>query len=94
MIYTLPAKLASETIKGVWLDFKNRLQDGETISSKTVTASDATVLQNVQISGTRITWDAVGGTPGTTVIFTITVTGSLGSVRSAEAVMLIEVAQS
>lgn len=89
MSYRLPDKQPNETIKGLWIDFQNKLLTGETISIGTVTGSVGGVVQNVQTSGTRITWDATAGTAGDVVIFTISVTGSLGSIRDAAAMMVI-----
>ena len=90
MRYRLPDKAPEETIKGLWIDFKNKLLTDEVIVSATVTASNAAVAQNIQHGDTRITWDASGGTSGEIVLFAVTATGSMGSIREAEAIMFIK----
>jgi len=89
MTYRLPDKQPGETIKGLYIDFVNLFLTGETISSATITASDPTVMQNMQISGTRVSWDATVGIAGEGVIFAVAATGNQGSIRDAEALMMI-----
>jgi len=86
MIYRLPDKKPSETMKGLWFDFANHLLTGETISEATV---DGDLAENVTISGTRVVWDATGGTDGQTARFVVTATGSMGSIRVEIAEMVI-----
>jgi len=90
MIYRLPDKQPSETMKGLWVDFAGKLLAGETISTATVTGSVAGVVQNKQTNGTIVTWDATAGTSGVRVDFVVMVTGSLGSIREANLFTMIK----
>lgn len=90
MIYRFPDKQPNETIKGLYIDFANKLLTGETITTGTAIGSVAGVVENVQTVDSKITWDCTGGTARDAVKITIVVTGSLGSIREANALMMIK----
>ena len=90
MIYRFPDKQPSETIKGLFIDFAAALLAGETITTGMVTGSVAGIIQNVQVSGSKIVWDVTGGADRDAVKITIVATGSLGSIREANAIMMIK----
>lgn len=89
MIYRLPDKQPNETIKGLFIDFANKLLAGETIVTGTVTGTVSGIVENVQTVGSKIVWDVTGGADKDVVEMTIVATGSLGSIREANAMMII-----
>jgi hypothetical protein len=90
MIYRLPDKQPGETIKGIYIDFASKLLTGETITTGSVTGSVTGVVQNVQTVGSKIVWDVTGGADRDAVKITIVATGSLGSIREANALLMIK----
>lgn len=90
MIYRLPDKQPNEIIKGLYIDFAAKLLTGETIIEAAVTGSVMGVVENVQTSGSKIVWDVTGGADRDAVKITIVATGSLGSVREANALLMIK----
>lgn len=90
MIYQFPDKQPNEIKKGLYFDFAGKLLTGETIADATVTGSVAGVMGNVQTVGTKIVWDATGGSNRDAVKITVVATGSLGSVIEANGIMLVK----
>ena len=76
-------------IKGCGVDFAKLLLNGETIQNATVTGAPTTT-DNVQYSGTKVSWDVSGGTAGQVIVFTVTAAGSLGTVEQVQAKMLVQ----
>lgn len=90
MIYRLPDKQPNETIKGLFVDFDNKFLPGEVVIKASVIGSVNGVIDNVQMTGTKVVWDVTGGTNKDTVKIFVVATGSLGSIRDANLLMAIK----
>lgn len=88
-------KAPGETVTGYYLDFVDHLQAGETLTNATVTCSIPALLLagSVAWSGTKVSWTITGGNDGDYGVFSVSVTGSLGTTRTATVAISISTTQ-
>lgn len=80
-----------EELPGKYVDFANLLLSGETISTAEVTCSVPALLKDgsVNASGTVVSFTITGGVDGDYGVFTVRVTGTLGTKREREVSILV-----
>lgn len=91
-VFALSPKQPGETVQGLYIDFKKRFLTEETVTSATVTSSvaDMVLPGSVEWSGTIVSWAATGGVNGENTVFTVSATGSMGSIREGEVSMKVK----
>lgn len=80
-----------EELPGKYADFAGLLLDGETIIEAEVTCTVPELLKvgTVNFTGTIVSFTITGGSDGDYGVFTIKVTGSMGSKREREVSILV-----